>query len=153
MPGEPAAQRTHHRGESWASSPGARRSMIGNKGRDTAPELAIRRACHARGLRYRVNLRPIKGVRRTADMVFVRLRVAVFVDGCFWHACPEHATWPAANREFWREKLLGNQARDKQTDALLAEAGWMVVRIWEHERLDHAVLTIEAAVRTARGAT
>lgn len=119
--------------ESWASSPGVRRSMRSNKGRDTKPELALRRAVHAQGLRYFVNRRPINGVRRTADLVFPRVKVAVFLDGCFWHGCPDHATIAKTNAEFWSQKLERNRERDRETDRLLAEHGWLPVRIWEHE--------------------
>ncbi|MFI8320813.1 very short patch repair endonuclease [Streptomyces sp. NPDC085529] len=118
---------------SWASSPGTRRSMQSNKGRDTKPELALRRAVHALGLRYHVSERPIPAIRRTADLVFTRARIAVFLDGCFWHACPEHFTVSRTNPEYWAEKAEKNRARDRQTDMLLQEAGWAVLRVWEHE--------------------
>ena len=131
---------------SWASSDGARRSMLGNRGRDTKPELAIRRAVHARGLRYRVSVRPITQVRRTADLVFTRAQVAVFVDGCFWHRCPEHATRPKAHAEFWSAKIDGNAARDRETDRILEEAGWTVIRIWEHEPAAEAASRVESVV-------
>lgn len=125
---------------SWASTPGTRRSMQSNKGRDTKPELALRRAVHAMGLRYRVSSRPVSTVRRTADLVFTRARLAVFVDGCFWHGCPEHHTVAKANADYWASKVVTNRDRDRQTDQLLAEAGWAVLRIWEHEDpLDAAV--------------
>lgn len=107
--------------------------MIGNRGRDTAPEIAVRRLLHAAGLRYRVNHRPLPALRRTADIVFTRRKVAVFIDGCFWHSCPEHATVPKANAEFWREKLQRNRERDRETDQCLRAAGWAVLRFWEHE--------------------
>ncbi|MFB7341514.1 very short patch repair endonuclease [Streptomyces hydrogenans] len=118
---------------SWASSPGTRRSMQSNKGRDTKPELALRRAVHALGLRYHVSERPIPAIRRTADLVFSRARIAVFLDGCFWHACPEHFTVSRTNPEYWAEKAEKNRARDRQTDTILQEAGWAVLRVWEHE--------------------
>jgi DNA mismatch endonuclease (patch repair protein) len=124
--------------------------MRANKGRDTRPELALRRAVHARGLRYRVSVRPLAGFRRTADLVFTRSKVAVFVDGCFWHGCPEHHTIAKTNAAFWAEKVRRNRERDRETDAALTDAGWHVVRIWEHENpLDGAERVI-AAVR-ARG--
>jgi DNA mismatch endonuclease (patch repair protein) len=118
---------------SWASSQAARNSMRGNRNRDTGPEMAVRRAVHALGLRYRVAARPIRGVRRSADLVFRRRRVAVFVDGCFWHGCPDHFVLPRTNVDYWTAKIDGNRARDAQTDALLAGAGWTVIRVWEHE--------------------
>ncbi|ORA38207.1 very short patch repair endonuclease [Mycobacterium aquaticum] len=119
--------------ESWASSDHARTAMRANKSRDTTPELAIRRFLHAAGLRYRVNARPIPQLRRTADVVFTRRRVAVFIDGCFWHGCPEHHRLPTANSEYWMAKVQRNSARDKDTDAKLRDAGWVVLRYWAHE--------------------
>jgi len=129
--GESTAPR--RRDESWASTPGSRASMQSNRGRDTAPELAVRRRLHALGLRYRVSIRPIKNVRRTADIVFPRARVAVFIDGCFWHGCAEHYQAPARNAEFWLAKRIRNQQRDAETDRLLEAHGWRPLRIWEHE--------------------
>jgi len=102
-------------------------------GRDTAPELAVRRAVHALGLRYFVDRAPLPGLRRRADLVFPRLRVAVFVDRCFWHGCPAHGNSPRHNGDWWREKIARNQRRDRDTDALLGGAGWTVVRVWEHD--------------------
>lgn len=131
---------------SWASSEPIRHTMQGNRGRDTKPELAIRRELHRRGLRFRVAVRPLRGVRRTADVVFTRVRVAVFVDGCFWHHCPEHFRMPATNTEFWASKIEGNQHRDREIDALLMEAGWTVVRVWEHETATDAAMVIEGLV-------
>lgn len=116
-----------------AANAGVRRSMQSNKGRDTKPELAIRRLLHARGLRYRVSYRPLPGVRRTADIVFTRLKVAVFVDGCFWHGCEEHHTVAATNAAYWAEKVRRNRERDRETDQLLRDAGWLPVRFWEHQ--------------------
>ena len=119
--------------ESWASSPGRRRNMQANRSRDTGPELAVRRLLHASGLRYRVHQRPVPGVRRRADIVFSREQVAVFVDGCFWHACPVHGSRPRMNSEYWEAKLTRNKARDRETNEFLRSAGWVVVRVWEHE--------------------
>lgn len=116
-----------------ASSAGVRASMQANKGRDTKPELALRRAAHALGLRYRVGIRPIPTLRRTADLVFTRAKVAVFLDGCFWHGCPTHHTVARTNADYWAEKVLLNRERDHATDEALAAAGWAVVRVWEHE--------------------
>ncbi|WP_067718427.1 very short patch repair endonuclease [Nocardia yamanashiensis] len=104
----------------------------------TKPELALRRELHRRGKRFFVDRAPIPGMRRRADIVFPRRKVAVYVDGCFWHSCPEHATFPKNNAEWWAAKLAGNVARDRDTDARLIAAGWTVVRIWEHERPDTA---------------
>ncbi|UGT40312.1 very short patch repair endonuclease [Nocardia yamanashiensis] len=104
----------------------------------TKPELALRRELHRRGKRFFVDRAPIPGMRRRADIVFPRRKVAVYVDGCFWHSCPDHATFPKNNAEWWAAKLAGNVARDRDTDARLIAAGWTVVRIWEHERPDTA---------------
>lgn len=124
--------------------------MQANRGRDTKPELALRSAVHARGLRYRVSARPLPHLRRTADLVFTKVRVAVFLDGCFWHGCPEHRTAPATNARFWAEKVASNVARDRDTDQRLKEAGWLVIRVWEHEDPNQAALRIERIVRGRR---
>ena len=107
--------------------------MSRQRRRDTAPEVALRRELHRRGLRFFVDRAPLAGLRRRADLVFPRRRLAVYVDGCFWHRCPVHATDPKNNSEWWAAKLAGNVARDRDTDARLAAGGWTVVRIWEHE--------------------
>ena len=107
--------------------------MQSNRGRDTAPELALRSAVHALGLRYRVSARPLKELRRTADLVFSGAKVAVFLDGCFWHGCPVHHTVAATNAKFWADKVAGNMSRDRDTDERLRDAGWTSIRIWEHE--------------------
>ena len=101
--------------------------------RDTLPELALRKELHRRGLRFRVD-HPLPGMpRRRADITFTRRRIAVFVDGCFWHACPAHGTAPVSNAEWWAEKLNANVRRDRETDAHLGNLGWRVMRFWEHE--------------------
>lgn len=116
--------------------------------RDTAPELAIRRKLHALGLRYRVDIAPLPNLRRRADIVFGPSRVAVFVDGCFWHGCPEHGRRPThANAGYWHNKILANASRDRNTDARLAESGWAVVRVWEHEKPDDVVQQVLELVR------
>ncbi|MFI1914720.1 very short patch repair endonuclease [Nocardia sp. NPDC020380] len=99
----------------------------------TKPELELRRELHRRGARFFVDRAPLPGLRRRADIVFPRRKVAVYVDGCFWHSCPDHATHPKNNAEWWAAKLAGNVARDRDTDLRLTEAGWTVVRVWEHE--------------------
>jgi DNA mismatch endonuclease (patch repair protein) len=121
--------------------------MRANVRRDTRPELAVRRAVHRRGLRYKVDARPIRDLPRRADMVFMRAQVAVFIDGCFWHGCPEHGTRPTTNRSYWDEKISGNRRRDVETDAALARRGWPSLRIWEHEDPEIAAARIEALVR------
>jgi DNA mismatch endonuclease (patch repair protein) len=138
------------RGLSWASSQAVRRVMQGNRSRDTKPEMAVRRAVHALGLRYRVCSRPLPLARRTADIVFRKAKVAVFVDGCFWHGCPEHHTRPKVNVEYWRAKIVGNKTRDEETTSELREAGWTVLRFWSHVIPDHAAALIVAAVRPER---
>lgn len=95
--------------------------------------MAVRRRLHAAGLRYRVSVRPLATLRRTADIVFTRRRLAVFIDGCFWHGCPEHYQAPARNAEFWLAKRRRNRDRDAETDASLVAAGWRVLRFWEHD--------------------
>mgnify|MGYP005982988941 CR=1 FL=1 len=121
--------------------------MVSNRRRDTKPELAVRRILHAAGLRYRVNFRPDKSIRRSADIVFTKARIAVFIDGCFWHSCPIHGTMPAKNHEFWEAKLSGNRERDADTNARLTSAGWTVLRFWEHEDPATVAQAIETAVR------
>ncbi|MFJ5026823.1 very short patch repair endonuclease [Streptomyces sp. NPDC088560] len=127
---------------SWASSPATQASMRSNKGRDTRPERALRSAVHTLGLRFTVSTRPLPKVRRTADLVFTRVRLAVFLDGCYWHGCPDHHTLAATNTAYWTDKLEGNRRRDRQTDQWLREAGWEVLRVWEHEDPKAAALRV-----------
>lgn len=132
------------------SSSGVSERMSRARRRDTAPELLIRREAHSRGLRYRVD-RALPGMpRRRADMVFPRARVAVFVDGCFWHSCPQHASVPRANQQWWIDKLRRNTDRDRETDAHLEALGWTVLRFWEHEDPTLAVDVVESTVRAGR---
>lgn len=114
--------------------------MSGLARQDTAPELALRRALHALGLRYRIQVRVPGNNRRRIDIAFTRAKVAVFVDGCYWHGCPEHGTRPKANREWWDWKIQRNRDRDADTNRLLDEQGWAVIRVWEHE---HSVAAAE----------
>lgn len=117
-----------------ASSEGARRTMVANRRRDTKPELLIRRELHARGLRYRVDYAPLASDRRRrADIVFTRAKVAVFIDGCFWHGCPTHFVMPKTNADYWAPKIQRNMARDAETTRRLEGEGWTVLRFWEHE--------------------
>lgn len=134
-----------------ASSEGTRKSMQSNRGRDTKPELALRRAAHALGLRYRVAIRPLPKIRRTADIVFTKAKVAVFMDGCFWHGCPQHHTVATSNAGFWAEKVRRTKERDAEIDSLLAEEGWLVIRVWEHQDPVQAALLIADAVTARRG--
>jgi DNA mismatch endonuclease, patch repair protein len=124
--------------------------MRANRRSDTKPELALRRALHSQGYRYRKDYRlDLTGARVRPDIAFTARRVAVFVDGCFWHCCPQHGTQPANNTWYWEPKLARNVARDRAADAALCAAGWSVVRIWEHESLEAAVGAVVTAL-TAR---
>lgn len=118
--------------------------------RDTAPELALRSELHRRGLRFRVDRSVLPGHRFRADIVFGPSRIAVFVDGCFWHGCPLHGNRPKNNADWWDAKLTANTQRDRRTDGLLASAGWIPIRIWEHESPPEAADRIEPVVRDRR---
>jgi DNA mismatch endonuclease, patch repair protein len=114
--------------------------------RDTAPELALRDELELLGLRFERDV-AVEGSSRTrADFLFGALRVAVFVDGCFWHGCPVHATWPRANATWWREKIEGNRRRDAETDRRLTDLGWASLRIWAHESPSGAAARVAAAL-------
>lgn len=143
----PASRAEDGGAQSWASSLATRKSMLSNRGRDTGPERALRSALHRAGYRYRVCSRPIRDLRRTADLVFVTARLAVFVDGCYWHGCPEHYEPPRANATCWRTKVEQNVSRDRETNRILRDARWRVVRIWEHEPLSESVAKVIAALR------
>lgn len=121
--------------------------MKANRGRDTKPEMAVRRALHALGYRYRVDVRPEPNLNRRADLVFTRPKVAVFVDGCYWHGCPKHYTSPVTNASFWSGKIAGNRERDAETTRLLEAAGWSVVRAWEHEPTEDVVSRVREAIQ------
>jgi DNA mismatch endonuclease (patch repair protein) len=133
-----------------ASSKQARVRMQANGPRDTKPELALRREIHSRGFRYRVDQAPLQSLRCRADLVFGRERLAVFVDGCFWHGCPKHMSWPKANGDWWRRKISATIARDRRNDLVLREAGWTVVRVWEHEAVRPAADRIAATLMELR---
>src|SRR5579884_3371025 len=131
--------------------------MSAQRRRDTLPELALRRRLHAMGLRYRVDTAPLATLRRKADVVFGPARVAVFVDGCFWHGCAQHGgRRHDVNKWYWPDKIARNRSRDHDTDQALAEAGWAVVRVWEHDLSTPAsakrVATMVAALVRRRGA-
>jgi DNA mismatch endonuclease, patch repair protein len=123
----------HHIGTPKPSSEVVRRRMMHTPQRDTPPEIKVRKILYQMGLRFRVDVPPINGLRCKADIVFFGPKVAVFIDGCFWHGCPIHGTWPRANAQFWRNKIEGNRARDKRITRELRRAGWGVIRVWEHE--------------------
>lgn len=129
---------------SWASSASTRRSMLGNVSKGTKPEMEVRRRLHAQGFRYRVNYRAVLEVRRTADIAFTRHKIAVFIDGCFWHGCPAHYTAPTKNAEYWAEKVARNRHRDLETSAIYERNGWTVLRFWGH---DDSLCIVEAVTR------
>ena len=122
---------------------GSSERMRRQRTKDTRAELMLRRELHSLGLRYRVHRRPIPSLRCQADVLFGPARIAVMIDGCFWHGCPLHGTWPKSNAVWWRDKIEGNQRKDESTDLALSRAGWTVVRVWEHED------PVEAAQRVA----
>ena len=132
------------------SSPEASRRMAKVRQKGTGAEIALRRDLYRRGLRYRVDFEVLKKPRRVADIAFPGLRIAIFIDGCFWHGCPEHATWPKQNAEFWRQKIEANCARDTDTNERLRNIGWTVLRFWEHESPIEATETVAQAVAMAR---
>lgn len=133
-----------------ASSASVQSRMSRQRRRDTQPELLVRRILHSRGIRYRVNSVPVLGLRTRADLVWKGLRLAVFIDGCFWHGCPEHATRPKANEAWWAEKLDTNVQRDRRTDRELTSRGWTVLRFWEHEQPETAADAICATLSELR---
>ena len=135
----------------YPASEGRAANMRANRRTDTKPELALRRALHARGLRYRKDFRLdlADGRRVRPDIVFTRRKVAVFVDGCFWHACPDHGSKPKNNEWYWSPKLLKNVQRDELNNTALTSAGWTVIRLWEHVPLDDAVNTVVVAIRAS----
>ncbi|MBI2186568.1 MAG: DNA mismatch endonuclease Vsr [Acidobacteria bacterium] len=156
----PKARRSHSKSKSSstkttrpsASSPEVRRRMQVTRRRDTPGELALRAALHALGLRYRID-GALPDTRRRADIAFFSLRVAVFVDGCFWHGCPEHGTWPKTNAEWWRTKIKGNVERDRDTDVRLRSAGWTVMRFWAHDDMKAAAKRVAQVVQIRKKKT
>lgn len=132
------------------SSPETSRRMAKVRQKGTDAEIALRRELYRRGLRYRVDYEVLKKPRRVADVVFPGLKIAIFVDGCFWHGCPEHATWPKQNAEFWRRKIETNRLRDADTNSRLFDVGWTVLRFWEHESPVEAATAVAQAVAMAR---
>jgi DNA mismatch endonuclease, patch repair protein len=132
------------------SSPETSRRMAKVRQKGTDAEIALRRELHQRSLRYRVDYEVLKKPRRVADVAFPGLKIAIFVDGCFWHGCPEHATWPKHNAEFWREKIETNRLRDADTNSRLLDIGWTVLRFWEHESPIEATETVVQTVAMAK---
>lgn len=131
------------------SSPETSRRMAKVRQKGTDAEVALRRELYRSGLRYRVDYEVLRKPRRVADVAFPGLRIAIFVDGCFWHGCPEHATWPKQNAEFWRQKIDTNRLRDVDTNSRLRSIGWIVLRFWEHESPIAAAETVAQAVAMA----
>ncbi|MFI6170079.1 very short patch repair endonuclease [Nocardia sp. NPDC051052] len=136
--------------ESKASSLEVRAVMRANRHKDTEPELVLRRMLYRRGLRYRVDTKPLAEIRRKADVVFPRDRVAVFMDGCFWHGCQEHHRPAVKNADFWHDKIEANRVRDTETNDRLRSAGWTVVRVWEHDDPRSAAEQIDQLIRRLR---
>lgn len=132
------------------STPEASSRMQRVRQKNTSAEWALRRELHALGLRYRIHVQVLTKPRRVADIVFSGQRVVVFVDGCFWHGCPLHATWPKQNAEFWRAKIIANQDRDRDTDARLTACGWTVMRVWAHEQPSEAASRIAKIIAGAK---
>lgn len=138
------------------SSPEASRRMAKVRQKGTGAEIELRRELYRNGLRYRVGYVVLRRPRRVADIVFPRRKIAIFVDGCFWHGCPQHATWPKRNAEFWREKIEANRQRDADTNERLRSIGWTVLRFWSHESpteaarvVAHVVAMIDAQHRAS----
>lgn len=123
------------------------RRMARTVGKNNPREVALRSALYRRGLRFRVHYAAFPGARRTIDIAFTHLRLAVFCDGCFWHGCPIHATTPKSNREWWTDKIAANKARDLDTNTRLANSGWTVLRIWEHVPMNDAVVLVVARLK------
>lgn len=136
-----------------ASSAAVAARMSRQARKDTRPEMRLRRLLHASGLRYRVGM-PVPGLtRRTIDIAFTKIKLAVFVDGCFWHGCPEHASWPKANADWWVAKISANVARDLSTTQHLRHEGWRVLRLWEHEEPAASAARVLEAVTDLRART
>jgi DNA mismatch endonuclease, patch repair protein len=131
------------------SSPAATATGKANRGRDTRPERLLRSELHRRGLRFRVHQRPEADIRATVDIVFRSARTLIFVDGCFWHSCPQHGNLPKANRDWWAAKLDANVARDRANDAAFRARGWTVIRVWEHEPTEAAADRIVRCLESA----
>jgi DNA mismatch endonuclease, patch repair protein len=132
------------------SSRAIRSQMQGNRSQDTRPEVAVRSALHRIGLRFRKNRRPAPHLRFRADVVFPTDRVVLFVDGCFWHACPDHGTTPRTNSDYWSAKLERNLARDARNQAILEQEGWLVLRAWEHEDPSDVAARVADAISLRR---
>jgi DNA mismatch endonuclease (patch repair protein) len=133
-----------------ASSAAVSRKFSRQRSYNTAPEIVLRKALHRRGLRYRLHQRPVISLRRTADIVFPKAKLAVEVRGCFWHACPQHRTVPQANHDWWAQKLAHNQERDNESDRIWRASGWEVVIVWEHDDPEKAADQVALLVSRRR---
>jgi DNA mismatch endonuclease, patch repair protein len=133
-----------------SSSPETSRRMAKVRQKGTDAEIALRRELYRMGLRYRIDYEVMKKPRRVADVAFPGLRIAIFVDGCFWHGCPEHASWPKQNADFWRQKIEANRRRDADTSSRLRDLGWTVLGFWEHESPTYAAESVGRTVAMAR---
>jgi len=131
------------------SSSDASRRMAKVRQKGTDAEVALRQEMHRIGLRYRIGCEVLKNPRRVADVAFPGRKIAIFVDGCFWHGCPEHATWPKQNAELWRQKIEANRRRDADTNARLEALGWTVLRFWSHESPAKAAKMVARVVANA----
>ncbi|WP_372460105.1 very short patch repair endonuclease [Nocardia coffeae] len=149
---EEARRKAHERGVYPAPlNEGRSRNMRANRRSDTKPEVALRSALHRMGYRYRKDLRlDLGSMKVRPDIVFTARKVAVFVDGCFWHVCPEHGSQPATNEWYWTPKLQRNIERDRASNDALIAGGWRVVRLWEHEHLEAAVAAVTRALEKDR---
>ncbi|MEQ3551761.1 very short patch repair endonuclease [Pseudonocardia nematodicida] len=136
----------------YTTTPGRRRNMQAIRRKDTKPEVRLRSALHRLGYRFRKDYRiDLPECRVRPDIVFTRAKLAVFVDGCFWHACPEHGTQPKQNVDYWNPKLRTNVLRDQRNNHALETAGWTVVRIWEHCAIDDATGAVREALSNEAG--
>jgi DNA mismatch endonuclease (patch repair protein) len=124
--------------------------MQSNRSKDTSLELAVRSALHRTGLRFRKHVQPIPGLRCIPDIVFPGRHLALFIDGCWWHACPEHGSYPQTNGSWWRTKLEANVARDRRNDEALMNANWHVMHVWEHQPIDEIVMAVRERLATLR---
>ena len=136
-----------------ASSRVVSRVMKKVRARDTTEEMAVRRALHSRGIRYRVCYRPTSPAigRASIDIAIPRLALAVFIDGCFWYCCPAHGAVPMANHGWWQRKLLENRTRDERLSATLRGGGWTVLRYWTHESPHAVCKSVEQTIEQLRG--
>jgi DNA mismatch endonuclease (patch repair protein) len=124
--------------------------MQANRARDTRPEIVLRSELNRFGLRFRKHYRPVRGIRGGVDIAFTRWKLAVFVDGCFWHGCPDHGSIPVTNAEWWGYKLQATRSRDKRNDDVLLANGWRVLHAWEHEPVAEVIARVQAALRELR---